>query len=138
MVVKMSNIWVVEPNESVNGIRFGTDRKTVREILGRPERIFRKTPDSANTTDAYLPFHVYYSADDRFEAIELFDKKINLSVNSRLIYPGTLDEIRTVLPDLEGEYGSYISKGKSVGIYVEDGEIVSVLVGRKDYYNHAL
>ena len=126
--------WNLLPNTSVNGIMFGTDRLTVRKILGKPKRIFKKTADAANTTDAYDGFHVYYSAEDKLEAIELFDSEKKLSINSQQIFPGTLKEARKILPDLVGDNNSYSSKECSVGICTEEEGIISVLVGHKDYY----
>jgi len=132
----MSNTgWNVIPNVSVNGLDFGIERTAVRKVLGKPKKVFRKTSSSENTTDAYADFHVYYSPEDQLEAIELFGSNISLSINSQPVYPGTLSSARKILPDLEDCYGSYISKEASIGISAEEGSIVSILVGRKNYYS---
>ena len=71
---------------------------------------------------------------NKLEAIEFFGKEISLSINSQLVFPGTLSAANKILPDLMECFGTYISKSASVGICAEDDNIVSILVGRKDYY----
>lgn len=126
--------WNAVLNVSVDGIEFGTDRSVVRKILGKPKRVFSKTSDSVNTTDAYADFHAYYSADDKLEAIEVFAGNISLSINGKPVFPGTLSAVKEILPDLDGSCDSYVSKAGSVGICTEDDMIESILVGRKNYY----
>ena len=126
--------WEIIPNESINGMRFGMERSDVRKILGKPKRVFKKTNEAVNTTDAYLDFHVYYSSDDRLEAIEFFGNNINLCINSHTVFPGSLKVARNVLPDLEDLYGSFISKSSSIGISTDEDIIISILAGCKDYY----
>lgn len=113
-------------------MEFGTDRSVVRKLLGKPKRVFRKTSDSVSTTDAYSDFQVYYSAEDKLAAIELFGDEISLSIDSRTLYPGTLSEAKKVFPDLEECYGSYLSRSASIGIGAEEDAIVSILAGCKD------
>ena len=126
--------WNVVPTVSVNGIEFGTDRSIVKKALGKPKRVFKKASNSVNTTDAYPDYHVYYSTEDKLEAIEIFGKDIHLSIDSQPIFPGPLSLAQKSFPDLEESYGSYVSKASSVGICVEQDSIVSILLGRKDYY----
>ena len=131
----MSNIeWIVIPNKSVNGLEFGIERPIVRKTIGKPKRVFSKTSTSANTTDDYSDFHVYYSADDKLEAIEFFGRNIKLLINTRQVFPGTLSTIKEILPDLEECCGSYISKADSIGVGIEEENIDSLLVGCKNYY----
>ncbi len=132
---KMSNSkWQLIPNVSVNNLRFGVDRDTVLKELGKPKRSFRKGMSSPNTTDEYQSCHVYYSEDDKLEAIEFFGVEITIYVDQQQLFPGTLTDAKSIFPDLEEDYGSYISKVNSVGIGAEDERIESVLVGRKNYY----
>ena len=126
--------WNLVTTISINGIEFGKIRSVVKKNLGKPKRVFKKTPDAVNTTDAYANFHVFYSADDKLEAIEIFGNEISLSINSQTIFPGTLSAARKILPDIEGNYGSFESKSASVGISAEEDMIVSILVGGKGYY----
>ena len=134
MVKIMKNKWEIIPNVSINGMAFGTDRKTVRNTLGKPKNTFRKTSNSSNTTDAYPGFHVYYSDDDKLQAIELFGTELVVSINSQQVFPGTIDAIKNLLPDLKEEYGDYTSYDNSIGLTVEEGSIVSILAGCKNYF----
>ena len=127
-------LWNLVPGVSISGINFGGDRTLIREMLGNPVTIFRKTGTSVNTTDAYPSFHVFYSDRDKLEAIEFFGNDINLSINSQLVFPGKLSTAKEIMPDLEEHFGTYISRTCSVGICVEDDIIISILVGRKEYY----
>lgn len=127
--------WSIIPTVSINGIEFGTDRSIVRKILGKPERTFRKSPTSDNTSDAYSNYHVYYSADNKLKAIEFFGSEISLSINSHTIFPGNLSTARVLLTDLQDSNGSYISKSASIGIYAEEDSIISILIGCKNYYD---
>ena len=130
--------WNVQPNVSVNKIEFGTDRAYVRKLLGKPKRVFKKTANAVNTTDAYEDFHVYYSADDNLEAIELFEGSIALSINSHPVFPGTISAALKIIPDLVKNDGVYISESASIGICTEDDTIVSILIGRRNYYKQTL
>ena len=129
--------WNLVPGISVGELEFGRDRAMIRQILGSPTNTFRKTASVLNTTDAYPSFHVYYSADDKLEAIEFFGKDIILSIDNQQIYPGTLNVTRKILQDLEEDYGTYISRANSIGVCIEEGSITSILVGCKDYYKKA-
>ena len=130
--------WKINPTISIGEINFGSPRALVRKTIGKPESVFHKTSSSDNTTDVYSCFHVYFSADDKVEAVEFFDSEINLSIDSRILYPGTLSNARQIFPDLEECYGSFISKSMSIGICAEEDEITSILIGRKDYYRDFL
>ena len=126
--------WNLVPAVSINGIEFGTEHSLVKKALGKPKSVFRKTTNSGNTTDAYADFHVYYSADDRLEAIEFFGRNLCLCIDSRSVFPGTLSDAMKTIPDLVECCGTYVSKPASVGICAEDDNIVSILVGCRDYY----
>lgn len=68
----MNKMFEIIPVEKVGEICFGMSRADVRGILGAPLSEFRKTRRSANTTDDYGNFHVFYDVDDTCEAVELF------------------------------------------------------------------
>lgn len=124
----------MEPNHRINGLEFGREHSVIRDALGDPIRII-KDYDSESIIEVYPTYHVYYAKDNKFEAIEFFGNNVHLSINSQLFYPGTLNDAREILPDLEEKYGTYLSKKYSVGFSVEEDKIISVLVGREGYYN---
>ena len=107
----------------------------IRKELGEPTKTIKKTAASNSIIDVYQGFHVHYTVNDKMEAIEFFDTTINLFINSQQVFPGTVSTIKKILPDLEECFGSYISREASIGINTEYGDIVSILVGCKDYYN---
>ena len=127
--------WELIPSSSIGGLDFGRSCILVRKELGEPIRTIKKTANAIGVTDVYPSFHVYYAKGNTLEAIEFFGNDVSLSIDSQILFPGTLSEAKKVLPDLEESYGSYISKSTSIGIGVEGDTIVSVLVGCKDYYS---
>ena len=130
----MSNNWDIIPTVSIGDLKFGMDRIAVRKSLGKPKKTFSKTDDAVNTTDVYPDYHVYYTKDDKLEAVEFIRRDFSISINSQRICPGTLNEAKRILPDLEESFGSFISKAGSIGICIEDDIIISLLAGSKDYY----
>ena len=50
---------------------------------------------------------MHYAVNDMMEAIEIFDTNIHLFINSWQVFPGTLSNIKKILPDLEECFGSY-------------------------------
>ncbi len=118
----------VIPLEEVDGIKFGTDRKIVREKLGDYSE-FKKTPFSDNTTDDFGFCHVYYDDNNEFEAIEIFDAEVY--IGERKVFPVNADELSDIIEDFDEEL---ISVSKSIGIYAPDEEPESILFGRKGYY----
>lgn len=116
------------PLEEVNGIKFGTDRKTVRSILGAYSE-FKKSQFALNTTDDFEFCHVYYDEDNKFEAIEIFDAEVY--IDDKKIFPISVHELNEIIDDLDDEL---ISLSKSIGIYAPDGVAECILFGRKGYY----
>lgn len=116
------------PLEEVDGIKFGTNRKTVREKLGDYSE-FKKTPFSDNTTDDFGFCHVYYDDNNKFEAIEIFDAEVY--IRERKVFPVNVNRLGDIIDDFDDEL---ISVSKSIGIYAPDEEPESILFGCKGYY----
>lgn len=74
--------FCVESFNHVNELFFGMARDSVRK-LGGAYREYKKTPFSQNTTDDFGEFQVFYSPDDRCEAVEIFS-------GSRIMLAGEL------------------------------------------------
>ncbi len=127
---------IVVPLESINGIPFGADRAVVRKKFGSAFKEFRKSFLSENTTDAYEYCHLFYSKDNRFEAIEIFEPG-QVVVNGKNIFPGTVDDLCEVFHGLKEENGEFLDLTNSVGVTVaEDNNTVEgILFGCKDYYS---
>ena len=126
----------VIPNVSVNGIAYGEDRELIRnKRLGDPDRTFKKTSKSEGSVDAYPGLHVYYSKDRKMEGMEFFNKTHSINIGSKQIFPGSLSNAKKSLPDLEENFGSYVSKKASIAFSVDDdGNIDSIFVGKRGYY----
>ena len=128
----------IEPYERVGNIKFGSERETVRKDNGNFKE-FRKSRFSKNSTDDFASFHVFYSEDDRVEAVEFF-RESNLYFHDIQLFSQSYGDLKTRLNALdsnitEDESGIiYTTLGFSV--YSPDGEQVeSILVFEKGYYD---
>lgn len=121
----------VKPLISVGEVEFGMPREKVRQLFGAYSE-FRKTPNSAKTTDAFSFCHVFYDVNDCCEAIEIFDAEV--FINRQKVFPCSTSEIESLLPNFSEEYGSYLDIDRSIGIYAPDDQAESILFGCNGYY----
>ena len=126
-------IFNIVPNKSVGEIDFGMERVEIRGVLKGFREEFKKSALSKNTTDDFGYCHVFYDISNKCNAIEFFDD-VKLIYDSKNIFELTVNELKEIFPDMIEEYGSYISKKYSIGIYVEENKIESVLIGCEGYY----
>ena len=129
----MNKKWILEPCKNINGIDFGTDREEVRKILAIEFTEFKKSKYSKNTTDDYGYFHVFYDIHNQMEAIEIFDN-IDLFVNEKKLFPSKVDDVKDIFNDAIIENDELTSVNYSIGATLQDGNLVTILVGCKDYY----
>lgn len=123
----------IDPTVSVDEIKFGSSRSDVRNRYGECEE-FKKNKYSKNTTDDFGDFHVYYTEDDEFEAIEFFpNDSISIFINGKKL-TNNISDLKELFSDLEEDSGSYTSVKFSVGFDYDDDEISSILFGCPDYY----
>lgn len=127
----MDNIVVI-PLCQVGSVPFQSNREIVREAFGE-FREFRKNQFSKNTADDFGFCHVYYDENDNCDAFEFFSG-CKIEVDGKIVFPGRIDAIKSVLGDYVIMGDSYISIEKSIGITVINREIECVLFGKKDYY----
>ena len=125
--------WTATPLVEINGIKFGMSRSEVRTVLGGKCREFKKSKFSKNTTDDFGICHVFYTQEDKCEAVEVFSQ-CEVSVDGTVIFPVSISAVREQIDDLKEDIGSYISKKLSVGIYAPDGTPESILFGSAGYY----
>lgn len=125
--------WDAIPLKEINGIKFGMSRSEIRKSFGNKYKEFRKNKFSKNTTDDFGICHVFYSQDDKCEAVEVFDG-CEVSIEGRVIFPVDILSVKRLIPDLKEDYGSYISTKLSIGIYAPEGEPESILFGETGYY----
>ena len=125
--------WELKPLESVGSIMFGMDRKEARKRLGDQFTEFRKTRWSKNTTDDYGRFHVFYTPDDRVEAVE-FHKGVEIVLNGQTVFPIKTKEIEKVLPDIEKDDVGYISVKNSIAYQTNPVDAECFLAAGAGYY----
>ncbi len=128
----MDKIEIV-PMKSFNGIFFGTKREELRKEFAIEFLEFKKSKYSENTTDDYKLFHIFYDKSSNFEAIETFGD-IPVFVGDIDLFSMKITDLPRLADDFVEEYGSYISKSKSMGITFENGNVESALFGSPNYY----
>lgn len=129
----MSEKWILNPCEKINGINFGEDREEVRKKLNSEFTEFKKTKYSKNTTDDYGCFHVFYDDNNKMEAIEFFEN-VDIYVGDSQIFPAKAEDVKSIFEDATIDENELISVKYSIGGTIENNMIVSILVGCKDYY----
>lgn len=130
--------WTVEPLKEVNGIKFGMKRDSVRKLFTVEAKEFKKSKFSKNTTDDFGFCHIFYNQQNECEAIEIFrDNKniIEILISGAIIFPTSLDIVKSFFKDLEKDGDSYISKANSIGIYAPNDKMESILFGDQGYYD---
>lgn len=133
----MNRMFEIVPLKNVGGIIFGMPRADVRKLLGKPLSEFRKTRISVNTTDDYGEFHVYYTADNMCEAVELFGGS-TVWLNGQTLFPATqasfVSWMHSIDPDCEVTESDVLSRKMSIGASFEAEKVVSVLFAQEGYY----
>lgn len=131
----MKKIEVI-PNTSVGKVAFGCDREIVRSVFGKKYKEIKKNSLSKNTMDVYDDFHLFYSKDNEFEAIELFGK-IQVVIDGEIVYPGKIDRIKKLFPNISFDGYGWIDKSNSLSIVAsqdDENVIGSILFGKTNYY----
>lgn len=125
--------WVAEPLVGINDIKFGMSRDDVRKAFNGKFTEFKKSKFSKNTTDDFGVCHVFYSKDDKCEAVEVFNE-CHVTIHGKVVFPADIEFVKTVITNLKFDGNSYISKDMSIGIYAPDGQAESILFGAPGYY----
>ena len=124
--------------KNVGNIEFGMLRDQVRNLLGEC-REFKKSKFSSYTTDDFGYCHVYYTEDNRCEAVEIFNEVI-VRIDNQVIFPLNFLSTCQILKELDGEVQiekEYCTSIKqSIGVYAPEGKAESILFGSKGYYQN--
>ena len=128
----------IKPYERVGTIKFGSNRETVRKANGNFKE-FRKSRFSKNSTDDFSSFHVFYSEDDRVEAVEFF-RESNLYFHDIQLFTQSYGDLKTRLNALDSnnteDESGIIYKTLGFSVYSPDGkQVESILVFEKGYYD---
>lgn len=127
---------VINVLKDVNGVPFGAEREAVRKEFGKKYKEMKKSIFSKNTMDAYDDFHIYYTGDNKFDAIEIFGK-IEIKMNGMVVYPGKVSDIESLLAFPKKNSDGIISESMSVGITIDQGnadKIEAILYGSEGYF----
>lgn len=124
---------IVTPLKGFNGVHFGMLRNEVRKILGNPYREFKKTKFSKNMTDDYVTYHIYYNAEDQFEAVEFFDN-VTVCDDKGIVFPRKTVDYAALPYHFENEEESLICFESEIGVCAPNGTVASICFGMKGYY----
>ncbi|WP_031555820.1 hypothetical protein [Oribacterium sp. FC2011] len=125
--------WEFKPNTSVGRIIFGMNRGDVHKLFDVDCKEFKKSKFSKNTTDDYGKFHVYYTEDDKVDAVEVFEG-IEILLKGKVIFPIKSQDIEITIPGISYEDGYYTHKGYSIGIEANGSDAKCILLGARGYY----
>ena len=125
--------WEAKPLAEVNGIKFGMSREDVRKVLGGTYRTFKKSKFSKTMTDDFGICHVFYNTEDKCKAVEIFGE-CQVSIDGKVVFPLDVQAVKEIIPDLEEDTGSYISRKLSIGIYAPSATAESILFSHSGYY----
>lgn len=132
----MNRNWDIDPLIGAGEIKFDLDRSELRSILGGNYSEYKKNKYSDNTTDDYGDFHVYYDKDNKCEAVEFFGN-CRVSYLGQNLFDLNKKDFSQLFDDCTEEYGSYVSEKMSIGAYIPEDSVETVLVARKGYYHNA-
>jgi hypothetical protein len=136
-VYKSNNRCELKVLHSVGPIKFGMSREKVRKLFDNKYKEFKKTKNSKNMTDDFGgKFHVYYSENDKVEAVEIFEN-VQVILDDKVIFPISISKIKESIPGIEKtDNSSYTNKEKSIGLAIDGNKVVSILLGNKNYFNN--
>lgn len=125
--------WEFKPLESIGNIKFGMARSELHQLLKVKCTEFKKSKFSKNTADDYGGFHVFYTYDDRVDAVEIYEG-IKIILDGKQIFPVKAVDIEKLLPGIEKDGSDYTHISKSIGLQVGADRAESILLGAKGYY----
>ena len=125
--------WELEPLKSIGNIKFGMDRDEVHKLFDDDGTEFKKSKFSKNTSDDYKRFHIFYTSDNKVDAVEFFEG-IEIVLDGKVIFPINTDEIESFIPGIEREGESFTHEKKSIGLETNSGKAESILVASEGYF----
>lgn len=129
----MNKKYEIMPFVGVGSIQFNTSREIIRKNLGSCTE-FRKSKFSRNTTDNFGNFHVYYSTENKVDAVEFF-RGTEVFFKNLNIFDLNKDTVISLFDDSQVENEENILNFVSYGVEVvlDECEITSILVHKKGY-----
>lgn len=131
----MSKI-TISPYEGFNQISFGDSREIVRNKLGNYTE-FKKSKFSKNTTDDFGFCHVFYTPDNKVNAIEFFPGA-EVSFNNKSLFSLSYSDAKAFLSDSSIEENDCGAKFPKYGISIfapELSKIETILIYSRNYWS---
>ena len=126
--------FVINSLVSVGNIRFGENREEVRKKLGDFKE-FKKSKFSKNTTDDFKNFHVYYTSDNKVEAVEFFPGS-ELEFEGKNLFEMKYSDFEFTDTDTQQDSSGITYKNLGFSVYSPSNEeIESIVVFAKGYYD---
>lgn len=126
--------FVINSLVSVGKINFGDSRDNVRKEFGDYKE-FKKSRFSKNTTDGFNGFHVYYTQDNKVQAVEFF-KEADLEFNGKKLFTMDYSEFDFKDESIIKDNSSITYKTLGFSVYSpSNSEVESILVFAKGYYD---
>lgn len=132
------NIFSITPFVGTNNINFGMSSEEISYILGiNPLKI--KKGGVKNYIDEYPFGFIYYDDNGKCEGIELFYPATVVFENN-IILNNTTEQVMSLFKSKHFELvienkDVFYSPNYSIGIYGENGEVMTVFIGKKGCYN---
>lgn len=130
-------IFEIKAYDQVGLVKFGMERKRVREILGDFKE-FKKTKYSTNTTDDFSDCHVFYNKENLCDAVEIFNEA-KVLIDGTDLFKLTYEDFKGLLlkydNDLKITDDSLTSNKIGVSVYAPEFNVESILVFSKEYFD---
>ena len=129
--------FIVDLTKKINGVPFGTSRTQTRETFGAEFKEMKKAPTSRNTMDVYKSCEVFYTADNKLEAVEFFIEEAAIIVEGEKVptdYEQCVEWLKALDSDIEENDDGIISKKCGVSIYAPDKKIETILFATAQYF----
>ncbi len=136
MVVTMKR-FIVEPGIRIGDAAFGCSREDARKVFGKRFKELKKSVFSKNTMDVYSAFHVYYTENDEFDAIEIFGR-VKVVIGDNTVFPTDVNSIKKIFAGLQIDKESMIDKNNNMAFSISQADrniVDSVLIGREGYFD---
>ena len=129
--------WSFTPGVAVGPLRFGMTREQVKDTMskwvtkfGLPEnfqpKLFRKSKTSVSDTEDWHVMHLYYSASDKLEAVEVWGNK-GFSISCPIFTSKPMDvKLFQVIPtNLNTIIRGFAAFSPTISLDVGEGAIVA-------------
>lgn len=132
--------FVIDPYVGAGNLRLGMTTQEVREIMGVEPEPLEKAAREQSTADLFEQqgIVVFYDEQGRSEAIE-FNGPATPAYDGQSLLRLSQDSatawLKKVDPDAQIDLPDLTSNKLGIALFVDDSQVVSVLVFKKGYFN---